>query len=258
MRKDILISVLLIAAGCAENAGQAEREVAGIPVPSGPAYYKTIGEIPVPQGYQRVSADSTSFAYWLRSLPLKKDKTVYLYDGSRKANQSAQYAVLDIPRSEKDLMQCADVVMKLRAEYLFSRKRFDSITFSDYAGKAYKWTGRGDKVQFEKYLDRVFGWCGSASLEKQLKPVKDIQQLQAGDVYVKGGFPGHAMIVADLAVNSSGDKIYMLVQGYQPAQDMHVVINPVDAGLSPWYKVSGQDTIKTPEWWFYKNQLRRW
>lgn len=220
--------------------------------------YKSIAEIPPPSGFKRLPQDPGSFGNWLRTLPLKKDKTVYLYNGEKKPNQSAQFAVIDMPRSNKDLQQCADVVMRLRAEYLFVRKQYNSISFTDYAGKTYQWRGTDNRKQFEQYLENVFGWCGSASLEKQLKPVNSIWNLQAGDVFIKGGFPGHAMIVADVAVNDKGEKAFLLVQGYQPAQDMHVVVNPTNTALSPWYQITGANEIQTPEWIFYKNQLRRW
>jgi Domain of unknown function (4846) len=264
MRRIIALLPLVISVACGETtknktaAKSSEEKIRPKTDPITIGSIKTISEIPVPPGYHRLQSDDTSFSSWLRAIPLKKDKTVYLYSGQPKANQTAQYAVVDIPRSSKDLMQCADVVMKLRAEYLFSTKNYQAIAFTDYAGKEYKWTGKDNRQQFNNYLDNVFGWCGSASLEKQLKPVADIHELQAGDVFIKGGFPGHAMIVTDVAVNNKGDKIFLLVQGYQPAQDMHVVVNPMDSELSPWYKITEADEIRTPEWIFYKNQLKRW
>lgn len=220
--------------------------------------YRTIAEIPVPMGYTRLGYNSGSFEGWLRRLQLKKDKTVYLYDGSVKKNQSAQFAVVDMPRSKTDLQQCADVVMRLRAEYLFAVKKFDSIKFMDFSGKWYNWQGGGDRGRFEQYLQTVFGWCGSASLEKQLKPVIQFENIRTGDILIKGGFPGHAMLVTDMAVNTKGEKIFLLVQGYQPAQDMHVVVNPLDKNISPWYSTKDVKEIITPEWTFYPNQLRSW
>jgi hypothetical protein len=79
-----------------------------------------VHEIPLPQGYERIGVNTNSFGAYLRSLPLKKDKTVYLYNGQKKYNQSAQYAVINISTGNKDLQQCADAVMRLRAEYLKS------------------------------------------------------------------------------------------------------------------------------------------
>lgn len=219
--------------------------------------YANIGSIPLPAGFKRIEMGAYSFAAWLRKLGLKKDKTVYLFNGEKKKNQSAQFAVIDISRSKTDIQQCADVAMRLRAEYLFSQKKYDSIRFMDYSGKWYNWSGN-NRAKFDNYLQQVFGWCGSASLAKQLKPVSNFKDMNAGDVLVVGGFPGHAMIVCDMAINSKGEKIYMLIQGYQPAQDMHVVINPSDPALSPWYQVTDEEQINTPEWQFYKYQLRCW
>lgn len=85
--------------------------------------------------------------------------------------------------------------------------------------------------------------------------MKDIQQ---GDVLIKGGFPGHAMIVIDVAKNKEGKKIYMLAQSYMPAQDIHVVKNPVKEELTCWYEVDDSGKIITPEWEFTANQLKRW
>ena len=50
----------------------------------------------------------------------------------------------------------------------------------------------------------------------------------------------------------------MLAQSYMPAQDIHIVRNPLDDKLSPWYKVTDSKEIITPEWKFYKNQSRQW
>ena len=219
---------------------------------------ETIGAIPPPEGYERVAAARDSFGGWLRAVALKKDRHVYLYNGELKRNQSVQFAVLDIPVGKKDLQQCADAVMRLRAEYLFSRKRYSDIAFRDNNNKWYKWTGGDNRPGFEKYLENVFGWCGTASLEKQLHAVSGLQQMQPGDVFIHGGFPGHAMIVVDMAMNKEGRKIFMLAQSYMPAQDIHVVNNYGDSRLSPWYQVQEGEEIDTPEWEFEPAELRTW
>lgn len=218
----------------------------------------TIGNIRLPEGFTRPAYASGSFANWLRELALKPDKRVYLFNGQLKKNQHAQYAVLEMSRSTTDLQQCADVLMRLRAEYLFSRQRYNDIRFTDFDGREYAWKNSSNREAFERYLTNVFGWCGSASLEKQLTPVPDFSTLEPGDVLIRGGFPGHAVMVADIAVNKKGEKIFNLVQGYQPAQDIHLLVNPLKQEASPWYFIPQSDTIYTPEWVFYKPQLRRW
>lgn len=220
--------------------------------------YDTIAAIPPPSGYERIKAEPGSFGEWLRSIALKKDNQVYLYNGTLKRNQSAQFAVINIPVGDKDLQQCADAVMRLRAEYLFSKKRYNEIEFRDNNNKSYKWTKGNDRPAFERYMEQVFGWCGTASLSKQLKSVTDIKNIQPGDVFIKGGFPGHAMIVTDVAINKQGKKIYMLAQSYMPAQDIHIVRNPSVGEESCWYEVNDSEDIITPEWDFTRKDLKTW
>ena len=227
-----------------------------LPATSLHTLYKFIRDIPTPVGYHRLKTTTGTFAEWLQLIPVKKSKTVYCWDGSLKKNQSVQFAVLDIPVGKKNLQQCADAVIRLRAEYLFSQRKFSEIVFTDMTDKLYQWEGGNNKRLFERYLEQVFGWCGSASLEQQLTPLNDQQLIEPGNVFIKGGFPGHAMIVVDVAVNRYGERIFMLAQSYMPAQDIHIVLNPADKGLSPWYKLT--DTVVTPEWVFYKPQLRKW
>ncbi len=261
MRPLIFYMSLLIAAGCGEVNYKpkvpVEKEASEAPAPQ-PDNYATIGAIKTPEGFARAVAARGSFGEWIREMPLKKDKTVYLYNGTLKWNQLAQFAVIDISVGDKDLQQCADAVMRLRAEYLYASKKTGEIAFMDYNGKWYRWQIGPNREAFDNYLQTVFGWCGSASLEKQLKPVTDFNQIDAGDVLVQGGFPGHAMMVVDIAFDKKGNKIYMLAQGYQPAQDMHVVVNPADAALSPWYAIGNDTIINTPEWTFKKSNLKTW
>jgi len=172
--------------------------------------FQTIKAIPVPGGYERVALAQGSFGEWLAKITVKKDGLVYLFDGSLKKNQTAQFAVLDVPIGKKDLLLCADAVIRLRAEYLFHYKRYEEIFFKDNNGKSYAWEGSGNQQNFDNYLENVFSQCGTASLEKQLKPVNDWREMQPGDVFIKGGFPGHAMIVIDAAINTTGNKIFML------------------------------------------------
>ena len=44
-----------------------------------------------------------------------------------------------------------------------------------------------------------------------------------------------------------------------PAQDIHIVKNPTEPALSPWYSanVTGA-TLETPEYTFSINELRGW
>jgi hypothetical protein len=85
----------------------------------------------------------------------------------------------------------------------------------------------------------------------------NLSDMEAGDVFIQGGSPGHAVIVIDLAVNDSGEKIFLLSQSYMPAQEIHLLKNPVDTGISPWYKTDFGDILETPEWKFKSTHLKR-
>ena len=95
---------------------------------------RTVEQIPVPANYKRITVSSSSFGWYLRKQELKKEKTVYLYNGTEKYNQQAQYAVLNISVGNKDLQQCADAIMRIRAEYLKASNQ--PICFADNAGKS--------------------------------------------------------------------------------------------------------------------------
>ncbi|MBP7557791.1 MAG: DUF4846 domain-containing protein [Chitinophagaceae bacterium] len=242
--------------------------------------YATVADIALPQGYKRSSDTAGSFAQWLRSIRLKEDNTVYLYDGRRKGNQQAQFAVLDITVGEKDLQQCADAIMRLRAEYLFDQKRFNEISFLATSGQllsfsrwqqGYRYRLKGQRLEeykidsapaagrqsLEQYLQLVFTYCGTSSLHRQLRKSEAGRGIQAGDVFLQPGFPGHAMLVMEVA-EKGGERMFLLAQSYMPAQDIHVVKNPMDSNLSPWFKEEGKEQLITPEWVFEDWPLYRW
>ena len=220
--------------------------------------YRTIAEIPMPAGYSRVALEPGSFGAWLRDVRLKEEMVVYLYNGNRKINQRAQFSVLDISTGNRDLQQCADAVIRIRAEYLYEQKRYGEIVFLDNNGTRYSLPLGADRKKFNAYLEKVFIRCGTLSLERQLKRVAVMNTIMPGDVFIKGGSPGHAAIVMDVAMNSRGEKIFLLANGYMPAQDIHVVINPRVPGLSPWYSTDYDSIVELPEYRFASNQLKHW
>jgi hypothetical protein len=232
-----------------------------------------------PAGYTRVAAPEGSFAAWLRALPVKKGKPkVLLYNGSAKGNQDAHHLVVDIDVGERDLQQCADALMRLRAEYLRSRERHEDVCFRFTSGAKNPWSrwAKGERPRvnkkkvtwkqrkkpddsyevFRQYLEDVFMWSGSASLSLELATVTDARDVRAGDVYIQGGFPGHAILVVDAAENEAGERVFLLLQSYTPAQDMHVLTHP-DSPISPWYPANTEEDLDTPEWSFERTDLRR-
>jgi len=232
-----------------------------------------------PIGYERVHSNDGSFASWLRGLPLRGSGTaVHFFDGQVKSNQDGVFAVVDIDVGSKDLQQCADAVIRLRAEYLLAAGCPDRIVFDFTSGDPARWSdwrdGRrpvvsGNKVSwvlrsdpdatytsFRNYLNSVFSYAGSYSLAREMNIVEDPANVLPGDVFIHGGFPGHAVLVADVAVDAQGRYVFLLVQSYMPAQDIHVLRNPVSRD-SPWYTARKGGDLETPEWTFSYSDLRR-
>ena len=229
-----------------------------------------------PKGYKRVVAKEGSFKNYLQNFKLKPDGTkVYLFNGKEK-KEKVYAAVMDIDVGKKDLQQCADAIMRLRAEYLFNIGKKDKISFRLTNGfkmdfkkwaNGYRLMVKGnncswyrshkplsDHKTLKDYLETVFIYAGSHSLEKQTKK-RSFKSAKIGDIFIEGGFPGHAVIIVDMAANKKGEKIVLLAQSYMPAQDIHILKNLEDGNIGPWYKLSG-NTINTPEWKFKASDLR--
>jgi hypothetical protein len=103
----------------------------------------------------------------------------------------------------------------------------------------------------------VFAYAGTLSLEKELKPIP-LEELSIGDVFIRAGSPGHAVIVVDVAADAQGEKLFLLAQSFMPAQDIHVLTNLNNSSLSPWYRLDEiGDHLDTPEWRFGRDELKR-
>jgi len=233
--------------------------------------------IPI-DGFTRIRSKSGSFAEFLQNLPMKPHGSkVKYFDGREKPND-VYLAVVDYTLGDRDLQQCADAVMRLYAEYLYSIGQKDKISFnfvSGFTADFKKWaSGYGISVNsndvswvlnnrnndsyesFEKYLDIVYAYANTYSFEQELV-FKDYSELAIGDVFIIGGFPGHCVIVVDMIVNeNTGAKAFMLAQSYMPAQDIQILIGNTDD--SPWYEIDTSDLVITPEWMFKKTQLKTW
>ncbi|MEW6531605.1 MAG: DUF4846 domain-containing protein [Thermodesulfobacteriota bacterium] len=232
-----------------------------------------------PKGFTRIPLENRSFGVWLRGLPLRPNaRLVWLHNGLPKLNQSAHFAVLEVDVGEKDLQQCADAIIRLRAEYLRSQGCDDAISFHFTSGDLASWPRwrdgerprvQGNKVSwtrsarqdgsysnFRKYLDIVFTYAGTISLSKELQPVKNPARVEVGDVFIQSGSPGHAVLVVDVAANASGERAFLLAQSYIPAQDVHILRNP-GSQISPWYTAKSAGELLTPEWTFRYEDLKR-
>ena len=243
----------------------------------GYAQRKVITIVP-PPGFVRYEADS--YGTYLRNLPLKRPGSpVMLYNGVEKGYQDGAYAIIDMEIGNKDLQQCADAVMRLRAEYLWHSQQYDKIHFNftsgfkaDYikwaqgyrtkvSGNNVSWCKGADEdysyATFRKYMDEVFMYAGTASLSKELIPV-DPSDIRVGDIFIVGGHPGHAMVIVDMAEDKLGNKAILVAQSYMPAQDIHIVTNLNNGKTSPWYIINqNTKSVSFPEFYFNISQIKR-
>ena len=233
----------------------------------------------VPDGYVRTEYPEGSFGSFVRNYPMKPDGSpVLLWTKEPKGNQRDHAAVFDMMvEDELDVQQCADSVMRIYAEYFRATGQYDRIRFHfvsgflcDYnsyiQGKRVKVSGDdvvwvesqpaedSDNV-FNEYMKIVCAYASTLSMESESVSA-DLHDLQIGDIFLKGGSPGHVVMVADVCEND-GRKAFLLAQGYMPAQEFHVVKNPMHEN-DPWYYV---DEVRYPfitqAYTFPKGSFRR-
>ncbi|MBR6664133.1 MAG: DUF4846 domain-containing protein [Lachnospiraceae bacterium] len=265
-----------------EDSSQVNTESVATQAPY--EYFNTQGmtlesRIHVPEGYERTSTEAGSLTKFLRTYPLKvHDSAVLLYDGSEKWNQDAHVAVFQLPIEERDLQQCADSVMRVYAEYYFQTEQYEKIRFhftNGFLAEYGKWRDgyrisvEGNNVSwvksasyddsyetFVKFMRMVFTYAGTLSMEQESTQIS-VKEARVGDVILKGGSPGHVVMIVDMCENEQGEKAFLLAQGYMPAQEFHVLKNPLHEE-SPWYyEAELTESIRTPEYGFGEGCLKR-
>jgi poly-gamma-glutamate synthesis protein (capsule biosynthesis protein) len=202
-----------------------------------------------------------------------------LYNGQPKFNQNNYVAIFDLSLGDKDLQQCADSLMRVYAEYYWSLQAYDKIAYhltNGFYMEYSKWR-EGYRIQvdgndvswvksasyddsyeeFLRYLNMVFAYAGTLSLSSECEKIT-VEELLPGDLFLKAGSPGHCVLVVDIATDPEGNRCYLLAQGYMPAQDFHVLKNPLHPE-DPWYYASEMSfPLDTPEWQFIEGSSARW
>jgi len=198
---------------------------------------------------------TNSWTYFLQHLPVV-DKPIVDYKGRAIDFQQKHVGIIPLDVGTTDLQQCADALMRLRAEFLFQQNRYQEVGFHFVNGHYYSWNDycnglrpvlKGREIKFittlhsEKnhvslrhYLDIVYSYASTISLAKELKPASDFE---IGTVVIHPGSPGHCFIIIDESRNKRGEKIYKLAEGYTPAQSIYVLRNLDEQGISPWYQL---------------------
>ncbi|MZQ74944.1 MAG: hypothetical protein GT589_02165 [Peptoclostridium sp.] len=188
-------------------------------------------------------------------------------------------AVFDLDVGSGNLQQCADSVMRIYGEYYWSLGEFESIAFHltngflmeyskwrggnrlEVSGNTVRWVKRAgydDTYEgFRKYIEQVYVYAGTLSLYNESHAIA-LEDIQAGDMFIRGGSSGHVVLVLDIAEDASGKKCFLLGQGYMPAEDFHVLKNPLHPD-DPWYYSSEiKYPLRTPEYSFGDGSIRSW
>lgn len=236
---------------------------------------------PAPEGYTMARYPSSSFSSYLQNLLLQPVGTpIKYYDGSTREIDNQHIAVINNPIGNQNLHQCADAIMRLRAEYLWSQRKYNEIKFNfvnGFEAQYSRWI-KGERIvvngnkcfwkttnepsntfnDLQQFLKMVYIYAGTLSLEKELTAVA-IENIEVGDVFIVGGSPGHAVIVVNKAVSATNPKdiIICLAQSYMPAQETHL-LGCNDFKEKAWFRVDlTQNEFKTPDWLFNTHHLKR-
>lgn len=186
-------------------------------------------------------------------------------------------AVFTLPIENRDLQQCADSVMRMYGEYYYSRGEFNKIKFpmgGGFVGDFEKWC-QGYRISlsndrlywkedaqcnssyesFVEFMKLVFAYSGTLNMDEASERI-ELQDAVIGDIFIKGGSPGHVVMIVDMCENKSGEKAFLLGQGYMPAQEFHVIKNPRHDS-DPWYYESEITyPFETAEYTFPENSLK--
>lgn len=224
-----------------------------------------------PKGFKRVAVQTGSFAEFLRGLPLRPaGAEVKAYDGRllHSADDPRIAAVAELDVSPTDIQQCADSVIRLHAEWVWSAGDKNTIAYHFLSGDLAKWASyaggsrpviegnkvawaqtakaQSDHATFRKYLDVVFNYASTISVAKMSSKPVERSDLRAGDFFVLPGGPGHAILILDVAEDASGKRVALLGQGYMPAQDFQV-LRDTSRSRSAWFPLD-LDDVDTPFW----------
>jgi len=215
-----------------------------------------------------------SWNYFLKHLPVVEGP-VLDYRGQPVSYQDKHVGIIPYDVGRADLQQCADALMRIRAEYLFGEKRYDEIGFHFTGGQYYSWNDyckgkkpvpSGNGIRFiqtvarsrtheslRNYLDIVYTYASTISLAKGLKPADGFE---VGTVVIHPGSPGHCFMIIDEKKDAEGKKLFKLAEGYTPAQSIYVLRNLDEFEKTPWHRLT-RGVIETASYRFEKYELGR-
>jgi hypothetical protein len=140
--------------------------------------------------------------------------------------------------------QCADIAVRLVAEYARGNGNKDRISFRSLSGQAMDWrkwlkgrykvNGNGSAIvyragtrrqdtskEFDAYLKFVMSYVNTASLVRDWTKI-EMKDIKIGDALIQPSqIPnglGHMSLVIDACTTATGDRLYLFTDGYTPAR----------------------------------------
>ncbi|MFC4635936.1 DUF4846 domain-containing protein [Dokdonia ponticola] len=236
--------------------------------------------IKVPEGFERILPEEQTFAHYIQNYPLKEaGAEVINYDGESYIFQQGHVGVLEVPVPSNGLQQCADALIRIRSEYLWSTNRKEEIGFKFTSGHYCSWVNYAQgyrpkingndvtfskiavpnksKENFYKYLNLIYMYAGTYSLSQELQKIPNLSDVNIGDLLIYPGFPGHVIMVGDIIENQEGERRFAFFQGNTPAQSVHIIKNVSDTSMNPWYDLEGRTSLETPIYTFSSFEMVR-
>lgn len=197
-----------------------------------------------PEGFERVSVPDHSLAAWLRELRVLPESSNALDWRGRVAMTASEVAAVLDWRLLGSVEQCADIAVRLTAEYARGNGGKEKISFRSLSGQNIRWTkwlgGRysvngsstaiayqpgtvrqDTSKEFDAYLKFVMSYVNTASLVRDWPKVAD-SSIVIGDVLIQpsktAGGLGHLSVVIDACTNAAGERLYLFTDGFTPAR----------------------------------------
>ncbi len=229
------------------------------------SYESLAARVAPPEGFSRVEVTDGSFADWLRHLPVAPSDAA-VKSGCGKVVLSADdpslAVVVCLQPHDNRLLSAVSMMVRLRAEYAWTMRRVQDVSFHLTSGQSSSWRDwaagvrpkiDGRRVNFRKtaepnssrvsfcgYLETLFQFASTYSLLDDTRQASD-NAVEVGDIFVRPGRPGHAMMIVDVATSDEGGKVkVLLAEGGWPAQTFHVLRGPDG---SPWIMLTRSNGV---------------
>jgi hypothetical protein len=206
----------------------------------------------LPPGYGGTPAELGTWEEWLRLLPLAAPGTpVKNYRGEIVVPGDDEHlgAVVAIDLGRGDTQHSADAILRLYAEWRWSKEDFRMLFLSDAKLELpfQRWLGdaaepKPSRAAFREYLDQVLASSGGRALLAESAPLAP-NDLAPGAFFLRPGHPAEALLVLDVGTSPAGERVMLLARALNPAESVHV-IRP--SRNTAWFPVRTDQPVSAP------------